>query len=179
MSYKRNYRYVIFDFDGTICKLVIDWVNLKSAISYQFGLNSGKLMEMINHVYSNANIEEIKKLNSLIATFEQPNGISSYSDFNAELLNVRSKLFVVSNNLTSTVEYVLRKEDVMNRVCMVIGIDKMKKSKPDPNSFSLILKVTNDKNKSDYLYVGDTEIDKKYAEYCGIDFCHIDDYYEK
>ena len=89
-----------------------------------------------------------------------------------KMINEIDSFFVISNNLTSTVNKTLTRLNIMQKCIFVVGIDKASQSKPFSNAFNL-LKPYLKKGKT--LYIGDRLSDKVFAENCGIDFMFAKD----
>ena len=178
MKITTSYKFIILDFDGTICNLSVDWTSLKNELILEFDdkyhFPNKKLMSMFNFINDN---DDRSRALSIIEKYEIPDGKVNYSEFNYQLMNEASEFIVISNNLTSTINQVLTLEDQINKVKIIYGIDKVTQSKPSKEMFDEVLKYCQDADLKNYLYIGDSEVDKQFAHNCGIDFININNLY--
>lgn len=171
MNIEKNLNY-IFDFDGTIVDLHVDWKNLK---------------EEVNAICSSHGIDTVQKLNvkidllkektnvlDIVKRFEQVDEKLSYSPISRtlDLINSLDEFYVVSNNLSSTVKQVLHELNLLNKCKKIIGIDDVEKSKPSDESF---LRLKEFLNYETSLYLGDRDTDKEFAENSNIKFKHVEE----
>jgi phosphoglycolate phosphatase-like HAD superfamily hydrolase len=180
MKKVESYKHVLLDFDGTICNLIVDWKSLKSELISSLpkrviGENS-KLLNIVNAVYDVGSSNDIVDLHRIIKKYEQPNDDVVFEKVNSYLLNSISSFIVVSNNLKSTIEKAFEKIEKESVCQKIIGVDNVKNTKPSISAFDEVVAFTNNSNLSDYLFVGDSEIDEQFAFNCGIDFIHINNY---
>lgn len=159
----------IFDFDGTIVDLSIDWQSLKKEL--RFILNSFHLQKSKNFYEDIDNLRSSCKIFDLLEKYENE-AIFSPKEQTLKMINEIDSFFVISNNLTSTVNKTLTRLNIMQKCIFVVGIDKASQSKPFSNAFNL-LKPYLKKGKT--LYIGDRLSDKVFAENCGIDFMFAKD----
>jgi FMN phosphatase YigB (HAD superfamily) len=80
---------------------------------------------------------------------------------------------VWSNNLSSTIEYLLKEAGINNRINHISTFDKVIQSKPHIEGFEIIKNAYPETNTKNILLVGDSLIsDKAAAENTGINFYH-------
>lgn len=175
-----NYKYVVLDFDGTICKLNVDWSALKAEIVQRFSGNYSftapfKLIDGIEAIYKSGIVSDKEELLSIIKEYEQPRGDVHLSDFNEELIHCIETFYVISNNLHSTVELALQKLKISSRCASIIGLDDTDRPKPWINPFNLLQAITHDANTKNYVFIGDSETDKTFARNAGITYIHVND----
>lgn len=167
---------LIFDFDGTLVKLNIDWNSLKKETD-ELCLNLNIDISMFN--YFNEKVDFLKSLGEkgrimeIIRKYEQPNGVVNYK-VNSWLVDYVSKnnkkYFIISNNLSSTIAYVLNEIGISNRFKSIIGIDRVSLSKPNPEAFDIIKNML---VSSKTVFIGDTEKDRIFAQNCNITFIFV------
>ncbi|MCS7228385.1 MAG: HAD-IA family hydrolase, partial [Endomicrobia bacterium] len=80
------------------------------------------------------------------------------------------KYFIISNNLSSTIAYVLNEIGISNRFKSIIGIDRVSLSKPNPEAFDIIKNML---VSSKTVFIGDTEKDRIFAQNCNITFIFV------
>ena len=173
-----SYKFIILDFDGTICNLLVDWASLKNEIllkfDHKYHFPDRKLIPMINFINDN---EDRNLALSIIEKYEMPEGKAKHNDFNLRLMNESNDFIIISNNLTATINQVLTAEKQLEKVKKIYGIDKVKVSKPSIQVFEEVLKYCQDRDLKNYLYIGDSEVDNQFANNCGIDFINIKNLY--
>jgi HAD superfamily hydrolase (TIGR01549 family) len=97
--------------------------------------------------------------------------ISDVIELFNSILN-KKKIAVVTNNLHSTAERVLRSLGLLNSNVCIVGFNDVKCSKPDPEGILIALQKLN-VNKSQAIMIGDSEVDSKAANYAPITFYHV------
>ena len=166
----KKYDNYIFDFDGTIATLDVDWINLrneikilckKHGIGFKHKLNI--MIDLLKNYESN--------LYSIIKKYEQRNNVPKYvvNQGIIDFINTKDSFYIVSNNLNLTVKSVIEDLGLANKCKKIIGIDDIKKSKPDAESYKKLkayLKIGSS------IYIGDKNTDKEFAKNCNINFKH-------
>lgn len=165
----------ILDFDGTICKLDVDWVALKTEVHETFNgdyrFKSPKLLPMINTIFEHGSDKE--RLLSIIQKYEQPKGVVQFSSVNTRLLNTYNLFYIISNNLTSTVDMVIRELNLIDRCLEVVGIDLVQSPKPSDNPFKVLQNKKPYLNSENCLYIGDSETDYFFTLNCNLKFLNV------
>ena len=165
-----EYRNFIFDFDGTIACLQVDWHSLKLEVDAMCASHAIEtdmpLNKKIDSLKPFVNIGEILK------RYEQPCSDVEYVPNNNVIKFIRNLEFyyVVTNNLHSTAKKVLDELNILEHCFSIIAIDDVSNSKPDSESYRK-LKPKLKRGKS--IYIGDRESDNRYAINCGLDFKNI------
>ena len=170
-----KYNNYIFDFDGTIATLNIDWSSLKEEINilckkYNININQ-KLnikIDLLKEKIDN------KILFTIIKKYEQKNNKVDFIPIN-KILNFIDELdylFVISNNLSSTVKRALLELNIYKESTIIIGIDSVNKSKPNIEAYK---KLEPFLNKGSSIYIGDRESDLEFANNCKINFKYMDE----
>jgi len=171
MNIVQNVNY-IFDFDGTIAELYINWGDLKKEIDMicrRFGLETDQKL--------NVKIDELKSKTDVInilKKFEQVNSEVSFcqKDNTIRFIQSLEEFYVVSNNLRSTILIVIEKLNLLNKCKKIIGIDDVTKSKPEIDGF---LHLRNFLKYEKSIYVGNSDVDKIFAQNCKISFLHVEE----
>jgi len=180
-SYIEFFDGVLFDLDGTLVSLHINWELVRSDMRNEFESLCGKpfpkaginilLNTAIGYGQTDARYiaAKILKKYELAADFTQiDETIALFRSFATQ-----KNLAIVSNNLHVTIENVLRKLEIFAPNLCIIGFDDVRNSKPDPEGILTALK-TLDVSEQRAVMIGDTETDKKAAESAGICFCHVE-----
>lgn len=171
MIIDKNVNY-IFDFDGTIVDLKVDWKKLKKEINEKcivFDIDINKKL--------NIKIDSLKKkgidIMDILKKYEQPNDKVIYTIKQKTIAFIENlnEFYVVSNNLNSTIKKVFDELGFRKKCKMIIAIDDVKQSKPSNESFELLEQYLINKKS---LYIGDRETDKEFAQSCNIKFRYVD-----
>lgn len=160
---------VIFDYDGTIAKIPIDWSDARRAFRHNFP-DIGKDGERLDQLEFQALKAEIKPE----AVFFTRNCVERFKHGEHEprqeiidfLKLVTAPKYIISNNLTETVEKGLEQLGIRNEFADVIGVDKSNEPKPSPGALTLLPK---EHQRTDVIVVGDSnETDKPFAQNAGL-----------
>lgn len=172
IKYYNNY---IFDFDGTIVNLNANWLLLKKDINelcekYNININQ-KLNIKIDLLKEKVNTFELFKI---IKKYEQNNREIDFTPINNTLnfINNLDYLFIISNNLSSTIKKTLKKLGITKKSIIIIGIDNIKKSKPSIEAYEKLKPFL---KKGNSIYIGDKETDFIFANNCQIDFKYMEE----
>ncbi len=145
----KNYQLLIFDFDGTIAKLDIDWEGLKKALKKL----PRKEHYQIIAKYETAKIQNLSPRSQIIKIIKK--------------LSPHKKMAIFSDNLGQTIQEGLKKLKIKGQFDLVVGRDSVKKPKPHPEGLLKIIKTLNMK-KNKTIYIGNSAKDKLAGEEAGI-----------
>jgi len=170
---------IVFDFDLTLAKLVIDWTKWHEGIreiyssfnpdhEYGPGINPHEFYNQMIDKYGKPLIEAVRKFNS---DYEEK-FVKEYIPANT-LINLIKKLedknlYIFSSNSRKTIEKGLSKIKLSNYFKQLITRDETSYLKPNPEGFYLIENFND--NKEDFLMVGDSSSDEIAAKNAGISF---------
>jgi phosphoglycolate phosphatase len=165
---------VIFDLDGTIVRLPINWSQLKQELiqAKLLGKNQS-LTDGINDTKAAANLPNLKQLLTAIRHYESP-AIDHFSINQAiyHWIHVHCHhylLSVCSSNLHATIEAVLKQLNIYQHFHQIIGNEDVKKLKPDPEGINQIitrLRLTT----AQTAFVGDQPTDLQTAARTGVKY---------
>ncbi len=85
----------------------------------------------------------------------------------------KKEMHIWSGNCTKVITGILKDLGIFDCFTRLVTQDTLKYLKPDPEGFDQIFDPTKYK-KSDYLFLGDSENDRKACESLGLDFYYID-----
>lgn len=173
-----SYDDVVFDFDGTLAHLEVDWSRLRNAVAEEFAevarrCPSRGLGEMTALASEEGGWPARHRLAALLRRFEQPTGSVRVAPIEASLraAGALPRFHVISNNLTSTVRMALAEIAPDARCVNVVGFDSSLRSKPADDPFHVLSKAT--PLGRSVAYVGDRSSDQAFARACGLDFFHV------
>lgn len=159
MDQYKNIKGIIFDFDGTLFDLEVDWAELKNKLKTDIGVNS---LHVINR---DSNPQAIK----LIGEVELEGVKNGFPKSNAlKILNklkFNYKISVTSRNNRCAVIAGLKKIG-FNQELPIVAREDVKFQKPHPEALQLALSKMNIKS-SEVLVVGDTNHDIDAAKKLG------------
>ena len=163
-----KYKNYIFDFDGTIVDLKIDWDSLKKEINLY--CKQKKIKSYLNF-YEKIKLLKLKniKIYNIIKKYEQPNNKVEYK-IKKKTLKIISKInefYIVTNNLSSTASKVLKELKIRKKCKFIIGIENSYYPKPNTKSFKASQHLL---KKGETIYIGDKIIDEKFAKRANINF---------
>lgn len=174
---------VIFDFDGTIATLPVDWYGLKQRLLWllheqgveRTSLTFWKDIEQIKQQLSPAALEEAYRC---IEGYEHPAVPQMEVNEKAikylkDVVAAGGRVAICSNNMTSTVRMGLERFGLKKSVAMVVGLDSVGRLKPHPEGVLKILRELR-VSASDALFIGDSGFDEEAARSAGVRFIHVD-----
>lgn len=170
-----EYNNYIFDFDGTIAKLNVDWASLKDEISILCKKHNININQKLN-IKIDLLKEKIdnKILFKILKKYEQRSNKVDFTPIENSLNIIKELdyLFIISNNLSSTVEKCISELNIEKKSIIIFGIDSIKKSKPNVEAYK---KIEPFLNKGSSIYIGDRESDLEFANNCRINFKYMDE----
>ena len=185
----RNKKAIVFDLDGTIVDLKVNWLHLKQLLSERFlkiygEFNKFKLIsECLNRIVMREDEEELLKVFQIIENYELKN--IEYNDpieetiffiNNLELFGVKNGviLSVLSLNMQNTIIESLKLIDLHDKFKYLVGRDNVRHWKPNPEG---LIKIRDHfgLNNDDMIYIGDMDNDVLTGKNAGMDAYLIDD----
>lgn len=181
LLFSGQFKGVIFDFDGTIVDLVVDWEELKKELKSKYSLPNKKKIgvnDALNLIRKNMpdKLDEAYKIVEEYESF-----MASEAKSREEIVknikrasNEGLKIGMFTNNMRKTVEVVLRELNLNQELFdIIIAKEDVEKYKPDSEGLNRIVKKWGLK-KSKILYIGDSTIDRKAGELAGIRVALVD-----
>jgi HAD superfamily hydrolase (TIGR01549 family) len=169
---KSSYANYIFDFDGTIAKLIIDWQECKNLVNKHCSKNN-----IANDLSLSQKIVELGQISEhyldVIYKLETCNGKLNYCLIKPTINFIKSleqEIYIISNNHSQTIVDILSKEGLIDNCKKIIGIDNVTFSKPNNEAFKKIKPYI---NLGSSLYIGDKETDQQFAKECNLDFIYV------
>jgi len=168
----KNKRIIIWDFDGTIVNLNIDWDNLKNDLQnlgYSHNLS-------FTETYLNHFLEILTENGLKEQAFQIINSYECKAPYKKieKTLNIIDSLknkihCIFSDNLESTILRILEEIGMSDTFRVIISKNSVTQYKPNGQGLRKILQELN-AEPVDALYIGDGWKDEKAAEECNIDF---------
>lgn len=173
LDFPKDLRVVVFDFDGTLVKLHVDWDALRKLLSDKYMDDFGedqtfnRITLGLQKVVARGDPDLIESYIRTIEKFEREK-IKEYSFFeeivffieNLEELGLNSdiKFAIFSLNFRSTIFSILTKQNLLGKFQYIVGREDVVEWKPNPEGLYKILKHFNISSKQ-AIYVGDSEFD--------------------
>jgi beta-phosphoglucomutase-like phosphatase (HAD superfamily) len=171
-----NIKTVIFDFDNTICDMLIDWTEwdrqvgeLMRSYDPETQLTGGYMRDnRINafiEKYGNDFREKWRKLSN---EYEKENAHKCNARENVlnVIRDIDCDLWIWSSNSEETVKKYLTEMGIVHKFSKFITRDSVDFIKPNPSGF--FKAASKDANKQEFLMVGNSNNDRKAAEAAGI-----------
>lgn len=168
-NYFKNYNLVIFDFDGTIAKLDIDWNGLKKELKdfckRKYGLEKSfqPLDKTIQEIKDLIGETFIKECNKIIAKYELKNINKLVANDNIlkiiKYYTPRKRKAIFSDNLCGTIKKGLKILKINKNFDMIIGRDLIEEQKPNPEGLFKIMQNFRVERKK-IIFIGDSKKDK-------------------
>jgi phosphoglycolate phosphatase len=185
----RNKRVIVFDLDGTVVRLAVDWDSLKHLLSEKYSEIYGEYcsfssvsecLRTIVDKNDNATLEDFFKiiLQYELENIENTQPIREIIFFinNLELFGVNnsSKLAILSLNMRDTIKKALGIANLEEKFDFILGREDVKHWKPNPAG---LLKIKDNFNvkKEEIIFFGDKKKDLLTGKNSGIDAFWIDD----
>jgi len=164
---------IIFDLDGTIVDLDVDWKYLKNILRNRYSAKYKEYCEFrsisdcLNQIVKKKDEEELLEIFKIVEDFEiktinKTRPINEVISFIKNISNLpflyNIKLAVFSLNTRKTIIQALTLFNIFNKFDFIIGKEDVRYWKPNPEG---LLKIRSffDVEKEDMIYFGDTERD--------------------
>ena len=169
---------VIFDFDGTLARLDVDWDALRHAARRRFPQArrisaAPTLGQIVALVSDEGGWPARRRLAELLQRFEQPGGEVRNTPIDRATQAARElpRFYVITNNLSSTVRRALTGMELHAHCGVVVGFDAVLRSKPADDAFHALANAVPLGRR--VAYVGDRDSDRVFAEACGLSFVQV------
>ena len=170
----------IFDFDGTLARLTVDWDGLRREVrSICYCAIDGEplsLGAMVQRVVERDGRIGRAELADVIRKYEQPGGeirLARVYDRVVTFAKSQRCFFVVSNNLHSTVDKGLAALGLTPLCGGVVGFDDVLRSKPSDDGYRLLRRKCRIGGAA--AYIGDSLVDEEFATNAAIGFVPVED----
>ncbi len=180
---------IIFDLDGTLIDLAVDWSALKKKLSMMFSKHYGddcsfnSISKCLSHIVDKRDEPILKEFFQVIEEYEnkeieksQPIEESIYflNHLSEFVENNTVKIAIMSLNTRRTIQNSINLMNLNNKIDFYVGREDVRRWKPNPDGLLKILEHFNI-NKLDAIYVGDMKKDLIAGEKAGIDSYLIED----
>ena len=180
---------IIFDLDGTIVRLPVDWMSLREKLfdeykkTYRENCSFESISTCLNKIVEKNDEEVLENFFEIIRQYEleniydnQPIKETIFFLDNLEKfgLNKSVKLAILSLNTRRTILSSLKLAKIKDKFDYIIGREDVRKWKPDPEGILRIQDFYNAK-KEEMIYFGDLKKDILTGKSAGIDVFLIAD----
>lgn len=175
-----QYENFIFDFDGTLLNLDVEWAQLREEVARKLSVGRSaehhSLSSLIDRVVRQQGAHGRAMLANIIKKYEQPAGrirVSRINECVVEFVNKLPSFYVISNNLNSTITAGIEFLNLEMRCRRVIGFDSVLWSKPNEEPYRKLCALHPMLGRT--VYIGDRDSDLKFAQNSRIDFISTQD----
>jgi len=183
---------IIFDLDGTIVNLNVNWRELKQTLSeryskiYDESCQFNSISGGLSYIVSKDDKEELVNFFDLIRKFEVKNidkntpiEESIYFINHLQEFGIKKdiKLVIFSLNTRKTIKESLKREKILNKFDFIVGREDVRRWKPEPEG---LIKIQNhyDIKADEMIYIGDMKKDLLTGNNAGVDTYLIEDLIE-
>jgi HAD superfamily hydrolase (TIGR01509 family) len=159
---------IVFDFDGTLFKLKVDWESLKKelrnylkeAYGTEVALNSlHSLLDQLSRLGEQAKQEGFRIIRKYeLQNIENAEPLPDMLGLAEKLKLENKKLALFSSSTRESIIAVLTKFKKLHLFEVIVGLEDVERIKPDPQGLVKILRVYNVDPKR-VLYIGNRDID--------------------
>ncbi len=156
------YKHIIYDFDGTIAYLTINWSQIKEELRNKFEKPFSSLWQVIDEMEDDEQQEALRIISILELEAIETKGYRVNPiamDSIKVCINKNKKISIFSTNSRNTIEKVLDDLNLENVFSYIVAAESVKKHKPHPEGILLILRKFS-LDSSDILFIGNTRNDK-------------------
>lgn len=174
---------IVFDLDGTIVKLAVDWGYIKRKMSEKYSKIYGEKCEFkhisgcLDHVVEKKDERELQNFFKILENYEMKN-IKNNKELeetiffinNLNLFNVpeETKLAIFSLNTRKAIIKSLKLAKIHDKFDYIVGREDIRKWKPNPDGLLKIKKYFDVENK-DMIYFGDLQNDLRTGNNAGVE----------
>ena len=182
ISFKSK-KVIVFDLDGTIVDLAVDWQHIKNILSERYSKIYGETCEFkhisacLEYVVEKKDERELKNFFKILEDYEMKD-INKSKEIketiffinNLKLFEVPkdTKLAIFSLNTRKAIISSLKLAKIFDKFDYIIGREDIRKWKPNPDGLLKIKKYFGVENK-DMIYFGDLKKDLQTGKNAGID----------
>ncbi|MBT4445662.1 phosphotransferase [archaeon] len=181
-----KYDLIIFDFDGTIGKLDINWKSLKTELATHFKNNHNKIVDFTGYstgctlAYDLLGEVGFQDCLPISKRFEEA-GLSGVTFNNKAIRYVKSfsgKKVVWTSNFASIVHQALKTENIDEEFITIIGREQTRRLKPELDGYNVLSNIFEQKNLQKInpkktLFIGNSLSDSEAAEKIGCEYLDI------
>lgn len=184
------YKYIIFDYDGTLVNSLSYWLKGYKQTLKEFGIIATK-KQIVKNCFGIKNgikafgINDYDKFYKSLIDKINPKSVEYPALFFGvqgtlnKLVNTGIKISVLTSSDKITVITDLKNKKIYNLFSIILGYQDVKLLKPNPEGIYKIMDFYNDTNPKNYLFVGDSFKDLQAAKNAGVDFCLFKNYKNK
>lgn len=177
----KNFDFLIFDFDKTIATIPINWsVERKNFISfanenYNISFDNNLRVDQMEYKLIGLYPSDVNNILSFRRNLETSLIADAVPNITItdSIKKFENDMFIISNNLTSTITHILDGLNILEKFTKIIGIDTYYSPKPSTKSWEK-LRQDHSFSLDKTLFIGDSpETDGQFARSIGINYFQI------
>lgn len=183
---------IVFDLDGTIVKLKVNWKNLREILSkkyskiYNTSRNFDRITICLSSVLDKGDLDVFREFLNIICTTEYNNieethviegtahFIKNYTRFG---IPKNTQFAILSLNCRKTIKRAIEIAGIADKISYIVGREDVKEWKPNPAGL-LKIKTHFDVNPDQMIYFGDVKKDLVAGQRAEIDAYFIEELLE-
>lgn len=157
----------IFDLDGTIVNLSVDWEKTFADLKGKFGNKAESIRGFLDTLKGHDRRRALKIIEKY--ELEHMHSVKANKEVVAFIKKIPRKipLVIFSTNTQTAIQAALEKVGLKERFRFIISSDDVKKMKPDPERLNIIIRKLGVK-KENVVYLGDKDLDVEAGRRAGI-----------
>jgi phosphoglycolate phosphatase len=166
---------VIFDFDGTLLDLSVDWYGLRKTLQKEFTIDDiSRINELLSVIKKRYGEVGLKKAYQIVEVFEgehirETPLLPGRKELVQDIVKKDIIVGIVSNNMVKTITTVITRYQLNDYVPIIIGKDSVMQYKPHSEGIDSLLKAWN-MAAINTLLIGNDESDEELSKNAGVHF---------
>ena len=175
IPFLKSKKNIVWDFDGTIANLEVDWKSLKKEIYKTSDIISFFRLLPLNLSIKLLNLEKREKVIMIIKKYEIESSYSPIDNVIKFIEHNKTKFshFLLTDNTKDSVIKILNELNLLNYFIDIIAKEDVKKYKPSNEGLKILFLKHKSLNKDNTIVIGDSWKDHFLSIRSGIGFLNV------